>query len=326
MSFAKSVHLFEKLNILSTDCKKLLGYFEPIIPADKRGRAAEILKGCGLRLEHRFESLAEFNEAIKAFAENLLDFGLLKEYRAKLKAYFSKTVSPGDYIFDVGYSGRPESALTAVLGYPVGSLYIHTNNDMAMRRQRAAGCKSFCFYHHKPSVTGLVREHAMMELGPSTIGYAEKDETLEPVFEEYAEDYCTSLITQRLQSAALTFVRDFRDTFGQYGDMMDIREDDFSSWFEGYLLFAKDFDAELFRCVEFEDDFGLGHRFSVTDAWHAEMEATRPLESARQFAGELSDLYMDGYFVKMYRKINRLFPKGGRKREWMKRIAGLFMH
>ena len=31
-------------------------------------------------------------------------------------------VKPGDYMFDVGYSGRPESALSSLLGFPVGSL------------------------------------------------------------------------------------------------------------------------------------------------------------------------------------------------------------
>ncbi len=319
-----------KLNVLMTDSKKLLDYFDPIVPADQKVRAAEILQSHGLYMNHRFENLAEFNEAIKIFAEEIVDFGLLEGYHEKLRAYFSKIISPGDYIFDVGYSGRPESILSSVLGYPVGSLYIHTNTDLAMRRQRTAGCKSFSFYHHKPPVTGHIREHSLMELGPSTVGYAEKDGTFEPVLEEYKEDYCTTFITQRMQAAALAFVRDFRDTFGEYSEMMDIREDDFSSWFEGYIHFAKDFDTELFRCVSFEDDLGVGHDVSLTDVWQANMRAAYPWEAVGQdmgqLAGELSDLYLDGYFVKMYRKINKLFPKGGRKRELMKRIAGLFMH
>lgn len=40
----------------------------------------------------------------------------------------------------------------------------------------------------------------------------------------------------------------------------------------------------------------------------------------------LADIYTDGYFVKAYKAINRAFPKGGRTRERLKKLAGLFLH
>lgn len=39
---------------------------------------------------------------------------------------------------------------------------------------------------------------------------------------------------------------------------------------------------------------------------------------------QLDGLYLDGYFVKLYLFLNKLFPKGGRKRELIKKVASLF--
>lgn len=47
-----------------------------------------------------------------------------------------------------------------------------------------------------------------------------------------------------------------------------------------------------------------------------------PSESSNN---RLDDLYIDGYYVKFYRFINRLFPLGGRKRKIVKAIAGVFL-
>ncbi len=47
-----------------------------------------------------------------------------------------------------------------------------------------------------------------------------------------------------------------------------------------------------------------------------------PSESSNN---RLDDLYIDGYYVKFYRFINRLFPLGGRKRKIVKAIARVFL-
>lgn len=38
----------------------------------------------------------------------------------------------------------------------------------------------------------------------------------------------------------------------------------------------------------------------------------------------LEELYLDGYFVKAYMYLNKVFPKGGKARETLKRVASFF--
>ena len=320
--------LITKCNLWNLSAGKLASYLDPLIPAARKGQLEEVFENRGIKYRKTFEGVERFNEAIKVYIDEVLDFSLLEEYKEKLRGYFGRTIKPGDYIFDIGYSGRPESALSALLGFSVGSLYIHTNNDYAMRRQNKYGCKCYCFYNHKPIITGLLREHMLMELGPSTVGFREVEGEIQPILDEYSFDYATVLITKLVQAYALKFVEDFKTTFGKYIVMMDIRPDDASVWLEDYLHNSKMFDGELFRCVVFEDDIGAGKAISIVDAWRSEIRDGCPIQikNADNSIVPLHDIYMDGYFVKAYRMINKWFPKGGRKRELIKRIAGIFIH
>lgn len=315
--------ILSKTNVYIMTGAKLADYLKPIIPASVFPQIPAILRRHGVLDRKPFNSIESFNAALKVFIEEILDFSMLAAYRQNLKEYFSQMIKPGDFIFDIGYSGRPESALSSLLGYPIGSLYIHTNNDAAMRRQKKNNCRSFCFYHHKPSITGVLREHIMMELGPSTIGYSDQHGQLEPILEAYEEDYATALITHAIQDAALQFITDYQFAFSRYHQMMDIRADDASAWFEDFLHFAKPTDCELFRCVTFEDDFGLGNQVNIVDCWRQEIVQGCPVATTGSM---IDDLYIDGYYVKLYRKLNRIFPKGSSRREWIKRIARILIH
>lgn len=318
--------IITKANVWSMTAEKLAGYLEPMIPEDKKERIREILGGKGILINKPFGDIEVFNLVIKAFIDEILDFSLLEDYQLQLKSYFSKIVKPGDYIFDVGYSGRPESALSSILGYPVGSLYIHTSNDMAIKRQHRYGYKAFCFYQHKPMISGVLREHLLMELGPSTVGYMEQNGEFLPVLEAYKEKYEVVLITQLVQEAALRFVKDYQRVFFKYQEAMEVRRDDASAWLEDYIHGARSIDEELFACVDFEDDFGLGESVKLIDIWRDERLRCCPIIAENNYNGNiLADIYVDGYFIKLYHIINRLFPKGGKKREWMKKIASILM-
>lgn len=320
--------LINKINPWNCTARNLVSYLKPAIPEEKFENAERIFKEKEIMFDTNFNGIQAFNEAMKLCINQLFDFNLLRDYQSKMKEYFSSIVKEGDYIFDVGYSGRPEEALSCLLGFPVGSLYIHTNNEVAMKRQKIGGSESYNFYHHKPIITGVLREHLLMELGPSTIGYEIKNKKVSPIFEKYKENYESTLITTQVQNGALEFVQDFKFYFGEFMDGMDIRQDDFSALFEDYLHFSKDFDGELFRCVPFEDDIGLGHKLSLFDEWKREVYNYCPIASGTGRTietGELKDLYLDGYFVKMYKILNKKFPKYSKKREAMKKLASIFI-
>lgn len=312
--------LIQKVLITGFSVKKMAEYFKPILRDDNDYK--HVFSSYGISLEKTFEDIPSFNAAIKIYIEQLISMEKLRIYQLSLREYFRQIVKPGDYIFDVGYSGRPEEALSFLLDYPVGSLYIHTNNEWAKKRQQSVGCKCFCFYEYKPAITGTVREHILSEDGPSTVGYQEKNGAFEPVLEEYREDYATTLITKLVQQAALEFVSDFKRTFGSYRDQMDIRKGDASAFFEDYLCFAKPFDAELWRCVTFEDDLGIGKK-NLLDIWQLEVQQFCQCKTTIPQGHDslLADLYMDGYFVKAYRLLNKMFPKGSSKREVVKKVA-----
>lgn len=319
--------LHRKINVPSTSPKKLVGYLKPIIPCEDAA-VRELLQREHFFYDRNFRAFSEYERCIKVLVEKAIDFSLLPVYRAELQEYFSKIVKPGDVIFDVGYSGRPETALSSILGFSVGSLYIHVNSDMAVKRQRHYRCPSECFYGNKPCITGVMREHLMMELGPSTIGYEKVDGKLIPKLESYEGDYASELITQIVQKAAISFVRDYRDTFGAFGDSVVLPLEALSAPFEYYLHGSKPFDRQIFATLPFEDSLGTGRSIDALDFWNQEIgNHGLAMSNAAVIAlpPELSDIYMDGLFVKFYRLMNKWFPRGGTTRAAIKRIAGIFV-
>ena len=68
----------------------------------------------------------------------------------------------------------------------------------------------------KPCITGAIREHCLMEVGPSTVGYEFVNGKVKPVFGKFDMNYAAELITDVIQNSALQFVRDFSDAFGSY--------------------------------------------------------------------------------------------------------------
>lgn len=311
--------LGQKLNPLYCSPKALLEYLRPIIPKEARKKAESLP-------DRRFQSQLAFEDCLKLFLEEFVDFSMLTACKDTLRRYFSGMVKPGDYIFDVGYSGRPESALSSLLGFPVGSLYVHINSDAAMKRQSMYQCPSACFYSAKPCVTGVIREHLLMELGPSTTGYEEHNGVITPRLEPYKPSYESDLMTKIMQDAAMDFVREFHETFQ---DRLFLPLDGLSAPFEYYLHHAKPFDRQIFSALQFEDKLGEGKAFSALAFWNRALASHGLLEAGAPpswyLPPELEDLYLDGLFVKLYRRINKWFPKGGWARSAVKRIAGLFL-
>lgn len=222
--------------------------------------------------DRRFHSLSEYERFLKFIIEKAFSIEKLEQYKNELKEYFQKTIKEGDFIFDVGYSGRTEAALSNLLGYPVGSLYLHTNGDGAAEiRQNKYGVKCYCFYPIKPAITGAIREHCLMERGPSTVGYTFSEGELKPVFENFKMDYTAELITSVLQDSAIQFVKDFKETFGSYGKYIYYNKTALAAPYEMYLHFPKEFDKYLFKSVLFEDDLNVEEDYTLYDFWNNDL-------------------------------------------------------
>ena len=322
--------LYRKINSGRCSPKKLSSYFAPVISEVGAKNMQEVLKAHRFDWDSFFPNESEFYRCLRVYANEIIDFSLLPQYKKKLKEYFSQQINPGDYIFDIGYSGRPEAALSNILGFPVGSFYIHENSDIAEIRRASYGCHNECFYSYKPKITGIMREHLLMELGPSTIGYREAEGTLQPVFEDYEKEYCSAFVTSVVQENALRYIEDEVRTFGDFQSTMFVPPSVRSAAFEYYLHYSKPFDREIFSSLPFEDDIGLGKALRALDLWNDEIRWRGVWQNdgapSASLPSELSDLYTDGLFVKLYTKLNKWFPKGGRKREFIKKLASFFLH
>ena len=308
---------FHSLQFTPNDLLEMVG---PLIPEERKTLAASVLEQNKFVLDAIFHSPEEYNACMKLICEKFIDISLLKTYKESLRSYFESMIKPGDYIFDMGYSGRPEAALSNLLGFPVNSFYIYTSFDVAAIRQNKYGCQCECYYSYIPSVHACFREHIMSELGPSTIGYKTDGNGLKPVFEPYVPEYIGSLVTNLVQSAALNFVADYLKIFGEFRDDMVLPAPLLHAPFDFYGQYSMQFDRLMFASVIFEDD---GKEIKFLDLWNSLDNYS--WQNPAQIPPELSDLYMDGLFMKLYKKLNRLFPKGGRARKFVKKVASIFI-
>ncbi len=221
----------------------------------------------------KFEGRSDYDRALAQLAE-LIDFGKLDAEKQKLKGYFSELLSPRDLLFDIGYSGRGEAALTRLLGYPIDAAYVHGNTQSLEDRERVYGFRTECFYPDKPTVTGVVREHMFMKLAPSAIGYEERDGVICPRFESENINLPTRIVTETMQGAALDFVRDLCETFRGFESVLARRNADLAYTFEYFLHYGAPKDRAVLGCVIFEDEMGYGKAFSALDFWNRDLANT----------------------------------------------------
>lgn len=303
-----------KLNIRKQSTEKLFGLFQPYLKDEFQGAGkAELCRALHCTesvFEKNFLEQEEFDACLTRL-EKLIDFSKLQAYRNKLGEHFKKIFAPSDLIFDIGYSGRVEVALCGLIGYPVNSLYIHTNHDIAGRREQFFGFSADTFYQFKPAISGVVREHVFMKLAPSAIGYEEKDGEMHPVFEEYRYDFATDWMTRTMQNAALAFVRDMLGFFGDRD--LPYRREDMAFPFEYYLHFSKELDRKVFTCVAFEDAFGAGENVNAFDFWQNDLNNS----GLQKYQAYISGRRRNG---KIWRLADKLLPLGSKRREFVKKL------
>lgn len=320
--------LFNKVTPFLTPAQ-LAEYLAPIIPTHKADCLSEILSVNGFSPDKTLQGNVEWAACMKLFIEQLVDLSLLSGYKDKLRTYFACFVKPGDFIFDIGYSGRPESALSNILHFPVGSMYIHINSEIASIRQEKYGCPCEVFYNYKPAVTGTLREHLLMELAPSTIGYKEVNGELEPIFEPYESGHNNRFITTLIQEHALDFIDDYCQSFGKYNCMWNFQSETASAVYEYYLHCAKEIDQRITKAIQFEDELNGKNDIRLYDFWRNELSWRNighyNTSSDAEIPGDIiPGISADGYLMDFARRINKMFPRGGRKRRLVKALMKTF--
>jgi len=326
------------INIKAFTPKKIIELLKDIIlPVSEE----EYLKN-NIILSAKFEDLRYFNIFLERFIPLVYSQEKIDKYRAKMAGYFKKIIKPGDVMFDIGYSGRSQVLLSKLLNQPLTAYYIHFNNERSILASQNNPVVLKSFYDYTPSITGVAREYLISESAPSCIGYDLSKDKLTPVYEPYNYLYVDSFAVGQVQNQAVRFARDFLAIFGEYLDRMTFTNVNVSMPYEYFMHRSTDIDHMFFGSSVFEDELLEGkEKIYLNGLWHEHLNYHRfrgenAVSNARAYeqrvvycntpvSPELEEIYQDGLFVALYRKLNKKYPKGSKGRERLKRIAAKFL-
>ena len=210
----------------------------------------KILHRASFAMEKQFRDRVEYVRFLQLFWEELYEKGKHEDARRTCCAFF-QDVTPDDVLFDLGYSGRIQQAISDAAGFPVDALYLSEDGVRSQFLQRSSGIRISTFHEHTPPFCGLVREYLMSDTGPYCIGYQMgKDGTAIPVMEDPKKDTLEVALYTAMMRAALDFVRDYVSTFPEASGK---EHESPSHFLTRVLLDAGEDDLSFFRAFTSED-------------------------------------------------------------------------
>ena len=154
---------------------------------------------------------------------------------------------------------------------PIDTFFLNINQDEAFKHANMANFKLKTFFSGKPSATGFAYESMLSALAPSCIGYDIKTLDVKPIFEEYSKTYQEEFIISIMQNAAIEFVQDITNIFGE-----EIKELYYEKYYislpiMAYINSSKEIDKSIFNAIYFEDDVRLNEPVKMTVEWNREL-------------------------------------------------------
>ncbi|MEI3163834.1 MAG: HAD-IA family hydrolase [Lachnospirales bacterium] len=192
----------------------------------------------------------QFNNFITFFVNNLYDSSKHNEAIERCKKYYAQLAKGNNASFDMGYSGRIQTAVSRACGKGIDALFVHSDSKRYSNMKRKGNYKIKTFYDFYPYMSGLIREHILSDSSSSCIGI---DENINLIFDGIEKLYQDSFVVNKIQQGAIDFVKDFKNIFIEYFDYIDFKPYEASMVFEGYLRCGKDFDRQIFKASYFED-------------------------------------------------------------------------
>ncbi len=259
--------LNNRMVVANSTPKKIIDLLKPLLTSKSYDKIINYYKRIEV-LNTKFGLNENYIHFINKFKKNFGNLLQFKNNTDRYKAYFSKIIKPGDVIFDVGYSGRTESILSSILGFPINSFYVHANSDILQERQSKFNFSTKLFYQWRPNITGVIREYMLMKYSASVLGYDfSKKGNNALIFSDFENDSKVKWFTNILQKAAMDFCRDFLEVFGQFLHKFAANNYDLALPCEYYIQLAKPFDREIFSALEFEDDVSMGQLVNACGFW-----------------------------------------------------------
>ena len=231
----------------------------------------------------------EMYRYIKYSLQNRLSKERSEAYIRRMYDYFSGVISDEDAFFDIGYSGRPIVAFSALLDKRLSAFFIHRTSDRYATLQRKMGIRIDCFYDYTPAVTGSVREMLFSSQEPSCIGYSEGSAFC-PVFEEQNLSFVERFAIDEVQREALAFVADMKKLYFMSPELFSARPMDLSAPYEYLLSCCAESDLCYFGAVRFEDEVYHAKRdMMLCDVWRGSKDYHRVSDRFAAFRPKYGD-------------------------------------
>lgn len=260
----------ECINVTNHTPKDILKYLKDCVNLEKIN-VEKLLKENGINIDEKLDTIINFNKFIKVVVDNLYDEEKHLKNLNILRNYFKNFYGKHSANFDIGYSGRPELFLSNLCQEPIDTFFLNINMDEALRHADMANFKLKTFFDGKPSSTGFAYEAMLSALAPSCIGYDIKEDKVEPIFEKYNKTYQEEFIINIMQNAAIEFVKDITDIFGEEIEELYYQNYYVSLPIMAYINSSKEIDKSIFNAIYFEDDVRLKEPVKMTTEWNKDL-------------------------------------------------------
>ena len=294
--------------------------------------AIVVLKKNQIKPKEYFKNEEEYSRFITCYLDNFYSEERHQDSRKLVKDYFSD-IKRNSLTFDMGYSGRIQSAISRACGFGVDTLFVHEDYINSVKAKQKDDYSISSFYDFRPVVSGVFREHVFSEYGRSCIGY-ERECGIHPVFENNKKVYQDQWVIQQIHAGALRFVNDFLGFFGNELSKIDYSPIEASLPMEGFFRFFSKEDIHIFNASYFEDEVYGGKSLINVESFLCNQpylsEKTISAESKENPQIIVQDTFMDmmngknqfvrgiiwllvdpGIFIRKLRiNINRLFKHG----------------
>lgn len=230
--------------------------FEHKFYEEKEQELEEQVKNIGYDYNSNFCTYEDYSNFTTWFLSNLYSSDKHKCLIKNVESYYSK-ISNKDIIFDLGYSGRLQKAISEAAGCKLDVLYLIRDESRAELFENNSNINIKNFYDYTPALNNELREFIMSENAPGCIGFRQEDNDFIPVFSGKRDEYCTSKTILDIQRGAIDFIKDIYSIFKEDIDILPFKPQEVSLPFEGFFREIPETDVNIFdRC--YQENFHTG--------------------------------------------------------------------
>ena len=261
----------EVIDISNKTPLNIFNYIKDTIDYDKE-KFRSVCQNNKIDIDKEFKDIVEYNSFVRVIIENFYNEEKHRQNLKKIKRYYDSMYVGKSANFDVGYSGRPEYFISKLCDKEIDTFFVNINSDEALRYSRKGNFKLDTFFEYKPHITGNFYETCISAMAPSCIGYDFSKDEVKPIFEEYTPSYEETFVIGKMQKAAINFVKDMLDIFGEEVEELYYQRYYITLPIQEYVHSANEFDRRIFDAFYFEDDMREKGKISVNEFWNKQLE------------------------------------------------------